>query len=395
MLVKVQPIAIIMLLCVVSCSKSTITIKTPILTVNEVPALVETDGNFEAQLVFLLDSPAQQNIGFELSTENYTAEAGKDYISLKNELVTIETGQTKVEFPVIIVGDNIVEEKEEFFVNILNPLGVQLEKSVISITITDDDYADLVIPDKGYYTPESYAGMELIWQDEFSGTTLNEGNWTFEIGIGNNGWGNNELQYYKKENIFLREGNLVIEARKENFGGRNYTSSRIITQNKFDFKYGRVDIRAVLPFGQGIWPALWMLGANISSVGWPACGEIDIVELIGGGTNDSEIHGNAHWADGAGKLASYGGKYNLSSGIFNDEFHVFSIIWDSTSISWYVDDIEYHVIDTSPSELSEFQSNFFLICNVAVGGNWPGSPDVSTVFPQRMIIDYIRIFQNK
>ncbi len=395
MVKKVQMIAIIMLLCMGSCSKSTITVKSPVLTANDVPTLTEADENFETQLIFLLDSPAQQNAGFELSTENYTAEAGKDYISFKNEPITIEAGQTQVEFPVTIMGDNRVEETEEFFINILNPTEMQLKKSVISITIADDDYADLVIPDKGYYTPETYTGMELIWQDEFSGTTINEGNWTFETGTGSNGWGNNELQYYKKENTFLREGNLVIEARKENFNGRNYTSSRMITQNKFDFKYGRVDIRAVLPYGQGIWPALWMLGANFSSVGWPACGEIDIVELIGGGEKDSRIYGTAHWADDAGKLASYGGKYNLNTGIFNDEFHVFSIIWSSSRITWYVDDIEYHVIDTSPSELSEFQNNFFLICNVAVGGNWPESPDASTVFPQRMIIDYIRIFQNK
>ncbi len=364
----------------------------PVLIINDVPALIEADENFETQLIFLLDSPALENTGFELSTENYTADAGKDYISLKNELITIEPGQIQVAFPITIVGDNISEETEEFFINIINPSGVQLQKSTVSIIITDDDP---LIPDSGYSTPESYAGMKLIWQDEFSSTVVNETNWTFEIGIGSNGWGNNELQYYKKENTYLHEGNLVIEARKENFGGRSYTSSRIITQNKFDFKYGRVDIRAVLPYGQGIWPALWMLGANISSVGWPACGEIDIVELVGGGAKDSKIHGNAHWADDAGKLASYGGMYNLNSGIFNDEFHVFSIIWNSTSITWYVDDIEYHVIDITPAELSEFQNNFFLICNVAVGGNWPGSPDASTVFPQRMVIDYIRIFQHK
>ncbi len=395
MVKKVNVVLIIFLVSIYACSKNKTGVKSPILIIKDVTILTETDENFETQLIFLLDNPVQQNASFELSTENYTADAGKDYILLKNELVIIEAGQTQVEFPVTIMGDNKVEETEEFFINILNPLGVQLQKSVISITITDDDYVDLVIPDKGYYTPESYAGMELIWQDEFLGTTINETNWTFETGTGNNGWGNNELQYYKKENTFLHEGNLVIEARKENFNGRNYTSSRVITQNKFDFKYGRVDIRAVLPYGQGIWPALWMLGANFSSVGWPACGEIDIVELIGGGTKDSKIYGTAHWADNIGNLASYNGMYSLNSGIFNDKFHVFSIIWDTTSITWYVDDIEYHVIDISPTELDEFQNNFFLICNIAIGGNWPGSPDTSTVFPQRMIIDYIRIFQNK
>ncbi|MBL6444738.1 glycoside hydrolase family 16 protein [Fulvivirga sp. 29W222] len=251
------------------------------------------------------------------------------------------------------------------------------------------------IPSEGYTTPESYAGMNLVWQDEFGGTSIS-GDWTHEIGTGSNGWGNNELQYYKEENTEVRDGYLIITAKEESFGGRDYTSSRIITSGKQTFKYGRIDIRAALPQGQGIWPALWMLGSNFNSVGWPACGEIDIMELIGGSATgrDNTVHGTVHW-DNAGRNANYGDHYTLSSGIFADEFHVFSIVWDATSITWYVDDVQFNVVDTTPTELSEFQNDFFFIFNVAVGGNWPGSPDANTIFPQKMIVDYVRVFQTQ
>jgi hypothetical protein len=248
------------------------------------------------------------------------------------------------------------------------------------------------IPGTGYETPDNYEGMTLVWRDEFNGSALNTSDWTFEIGTGNNGWGNNELQYYRSDNTEVRDGHLIITARQETFGGRNYTSSRIITQGKQDFRYGRVDIRAVLPEGQGLWPALWMLGSSFSSVGWPSCGEIDIMELVGGETGDDQVYGTAHWEAG-GSPAKFTGSYTLNSGKFSDEFHVFTIMWDDSSIRWYVDDVQYHVIDTSPAELDAFRDNFFFIFNVAVGGNWPGSPDATTRFPQRMIVDYVRIFQ--
>ncbi|MEO0639590.1 MAG: glycoside hydrolase family 16 protein, partial [Bacteroidota bacterium] len=165
------------------------------------------------------------------------------------------------------------------------------------------------------------------------------------------------------------------------------------TRDKQSFQYGRVDIRALLPKGQGIWPALWMLGSNFSSVGWPRCGEIDIMELVGGGEGkDDVVHGTVHWEQD-GQRALFGGDYQLPTGIFNDEFHVFSIIWTENAIRWLVDDIEYHVINTSPAELDEFRNSFFFIFNVAVGGDWPGSPDGSTEFPQMMVVDYVRVFQ--
>lgn len=247
-------------------------------------------------------------------------------------------------------------------------------------------------PDDGYTTPPAYNGMTLIWADEFNGNSLNESDWSYEIGTGTNGWGNNELQYYRKENTSVSNGYLTIEARKESFSGSQYTSSRLVTLDKFSFKYGRVDIRAKLPKGKGIWPALWLLGSNFRTVGWPACGEIDIMELVGGGGSDDTVYGTIHW-DNDGSNADYGSSYSLSSGIFNDKFHVFTLIWDNQSLNFYVDDQLFHTVDITPAALSEFHNNQFFIFNVAVGGNWPGSPDGTTIFPQQMKVDYVRVFQ--
>jgi hypothetical protein len=250
------------------------------------------------------------------------------------------------------------------------------------------------LPTEGYTTPLSYEGYNLIWQDEFSGTSLGN-DWTHEIGTGAGGWGNNELQYYRAENTTVQDGFLIITAKKESFGGQQYTSSRIITKGKRSFKYGRIDIRAAMPEGQGIWPALWMLGDNISTVGWPKCGEIDIMEMIGGApTNDRTTHGTVHW-DNNGSHASFGKSFTKESGKLSEKFHVYTIIWDENKIQWYFDDVLFNTVDITPAELSEFKNNFFFIFNIAVGGNWPGSPNDATKFPQRMAVDYVRVFQRK
>lgn len=268
-------------------------------------------------------------------------------------------------------------------------------ESESSVTIAPVIPVDDIIPATGYRSPTSYPGLNLVWEDEFNGTSLNNANWTAEIGTGSNGWGNNELQYYRAENTTVRDGHLIITAKKESFSGSQYTSSRLITKDKKTFQYGRVDIRAALPKGQGMWPALWMLGNNISSVGWPRCGEIDIMEMIGGAGRENTVHGTLHWDNNGTHACSCGQNqgYSLSTGTFNDEFHVFSIVWNATGITWYVDNIQYNFINTTPAELSEFNAPFFFIFNVAVGGNWPGNPDATTVFPQHLVVDYIRVFQ--
>lgn len=256
----------------------------------------------------------------------------------------------------------------------------------------DQTGSKVTIPKLGATSPTSYTNMKLVWADEFDGTALNSDFWSFETGNGTNGWGNNELQFYRTQNTSIQDGHLVITAKKEPFGGKEYTSSRIITKSKKEFRYGRVDIRAALPKGQGIWPALWMLGSNFDTVSWPACGEIDIMEMIGGGGRENTVYGTVHWQN-EGKNAKYEGKTTLSSGTFSDQFAVYSITWDATSIRWFVDNKQYHVIDTTPAELDEFRRNFFFIFNVAVGGNWPGSPNTTTTFPQHLIVDYVRVFQ--
>lgn len=258
------------------------------------------------------------------------------------------------------------------------------------------DIPDNGIPSEGYTTPLSYSGYNLVWSDEFDGSSLST-DWTYEIGTGSNGWGNNELQYYREQNTTVSDGYLTIEAREEAFSGQNYTSSRIITENRQEFKFGRIDIRAVLPEGQGIWPALWMLGANFREIGWPKCGEIDIMEKIGGAGRENNVFGTLHWDNNGSHACTcgQGSGYTLSNGTFAGEFHVFSLVWDASEIKWYVDDEHYKTIDITPADLDEFKEKFFFIFNIAVGGNLPGSPDASTQFPQQMIVDYIRVFQEQ
>lgn len=233
----------------------------------------------------------------------------------------------------------------------------------------------------------------LIWWDEFEYTGLPDpSKWNMETG--GHGWGNNELQYYtnSENNAMVDNGILTITAREESMSGRDYTSARITTQNKFDFKYGRIEARIKLPYGQGIWPAFWMLGTNLGSVGWPACGEIDIMEMVGGTSGDKTVYSTLHW-DNNGDHADYGQSYSLSSGIFANDFHIFSVEWNSQEIKAFMDGDQYFVADISPSQLSEFHNNFFIILNLAVGGNWPGPPNDNTSFPQTLEIDYIRVYQ--
>lgn len=244
-----------------------------------------------------------------------------------------------------------------------------------------------------YSHPLGAQCYELIWTEEFDSAGMPAPDtWNFETG--GDGWGNNELQYYRADssNAYVEKGTLVITARKENYGESAYTSARITTKDKFEFQYGKIEARMRLPFGQGIWPAFWMLGENISEVSWPACGEIDIMEMVGGQGRENTVHGTVFW-DHNGSNADYGQPYTLPSGIFADTFHLFSVEWTPQTIRWFVDGIQFNVIDITPAPLSEFHNDFFVILNVAVGGNWPGSPDASTLFPQQMEVDYVRMYK--
>ena len=248
----------------------------------------------------------------------------------------------------------------------------------------------LILILSNYVYPQAW---KLVWSDEFDGTTLNTTNWTRETG--GDGWGNNELEYYTNRdvNAFVSDGMLTIKALQESYGGKNYTSARLITKGKRFFKYGKIEARIKLPYGQGIWPAFWTLGQNISNVGWPACGELDIMELIGGGVNrDNRVYGTAHWDNNGHQ--SYGLNYTLPSGNFSDDFHVFSIVWDASKIEWYCDNNKYCTLSLTPSYLDELKAEQFIILNLAVGGNWPGNPNSTTVFPQTMLVDYVRVYKD-
>lgn len=325
-----------------------------------------------------------------------TATNGTDFVVLTAGKIVFAPDETAKSIQINIAGDNLKEINETFTVRFYNPINMTVSKDILTVTILDDDdnTAGLVIPTSGYTTPTEYEGYKLAWADEFDGTELNTSNWEYETGTGNNGWGNNELQYYREDNLTLLNGHLVITAKNQRFAGNNYTSSRIKTQGKRAFKFGRVDIRAALPEGKGLWPALWMLGTNITSVGWPACGEIDIMELTGDQPN--RVLGTVHFgADVSQRQFRTGSKFLQGGRNFQDEFHVFSINWKEDLIEFYVDDELYHTITpaSTGNQPYPFNKPFFFIMNVAVGGDLPGNPDETTPFPQSMIVDYIRVFQ--
>jgi beta-glucanase (GH16 family) len=364
---------------------------TPNVSIDGFTAL-EADQDKSVFISIRLDRIADEEVMVFVESQDITAEAGLDYEAIA-ETITFSPGSVQENIRLNVFGDEDSELDETFRLNIISATGANIGSSSTIITIENDDAGngEVVIPNSGYSTPKSYPMMSLLWSDEFDGEFLNEDFWSYETGNGSSGWGNNELQFYRKENTSIVDVNLVIQAREENFGGFQYTSSRLITKDKFEFTHGRVDIRAVLPEGQGVWPALWMLGENINTVSWPRCGEIDIMELVG--HEPSTVHGTVHYANAGGNHIFTGEEYNLSGGTkFSDEYHVFSINWEEDLIQFYVNDNLYYTV-TPNSNPYPFNDPFFFIFNVAIGGNWPGSPDATTLLPQNMIVDYIRVFQ--
>lgn len=247
--------------------------------------------------------------------------------------------------------------------------------------------------------PEALESYTMVWADEFE-TEIDTNTWSFNLGDGCDrgicGWGNNELQYYtnKSRNAFVEDGKLVIQAIKESVAiqGYNYTSARMVTKGKADFQYGRIDIRARLPKGQGIWPAIWMLSTEEKYGGWPRSGEIDIMELVGHIPN--EIFGTVHYGHDFWRFLS--SPYILDQGDFSLDFHTFTLLWREDCLRFMVDGINYGNPITPSSTLPTgypFNEKFHMILNIAVGGNLPGNPDGSTVFPQRMEVEYIRVYE--
>src|SRR5215813_11070909 len=245
------------------------------------------------------------------------------------------------------------------------------------------------------------SGWTLTWSDEFNGpdgTTPDAGKWTYDLGGG--GWGNHELESYtnRAANAQIKGGSLVITAQKETYTGtdritREYTSARLKTLGLFSQAYGRFEARIKIPAGQGMWPAFWMMGDNIATVNWPKCGEIDVMENIG--KEPDKVHGSLHGPSNSGITTDTTSTATLAGGKYADDFHVYAVEWEPTEIRFYVDSNNYATFkkaDWPPTGTWPFDRPFFILLNVAVGGDWPGSPDATTQFPQQMQVDYVRVY---
>jgi beta-glucanase (GH16 family) len=274
-----------------------------------------------------------------------------------------------------------------FFVNDKDSLGR------LDVTLDNFHVVGTVVPTVPPPPPPP-TNWALVWSDEFDGTDIDLSKWSHEV----NAWGggNNELQYYtdRPTNSFIQDGCLVIQALDETYTGpegtRDYTSARLRTLNKGDWTYGRLEARMKLPYGQGLWPAFWMLPSGNVYGGWAASGEIDIMELVGHEPN--VIHGTIHYGGEWPNNASSGNSWTLPSGDFCDDFHVFALVWQEGVMRWYVDGIHYSTqtswwTDEGSPFPAPFDQDFHILLNVAVGGNWPGPPDETTVFPQQMAVD--------
>ena len=245
--------------------------------------------------------------------------------------------------------------------------------------------------------------LQLVWNDEFDTEQLDPETWYFEDGDGSKygipGWGNNELQWYLPDNAQLRDGVLVINVRKEFQNGYNYTSARITTVDRFAFRYGRIEARMRLPGGQGVWPAFWLLPQESVYGSWAASGEIDVMEAVNlGAAGGNTVLGTIHYGS-VFPENDYAGNEHMVPTDITAEFHDYALEWDETEMRWYVDGVLYAVQNawnTSSADFpAPFDQPFYILLNVAVGGNLPGAPDASTDFPVTMEVDYVRVYSGE
>lgn len=307
---------------------------------------------------------------------------GKDVLQLRKYIIGLTSD----------INENAGDINSDYKLNGKDVL--QMRKLIVGLAIEnditpfDDSLSDI---DK---IKQTYT---LVWSDEFNGNKLDESIWSYE---GSGTHRNAELQVYcdnaDEGNVYIEDGCCVLEARKESRHGYNYTSGSITTYGTKQFKYGVMEINAKLPKGKGVWPAFWMLGVNPTTgvSNWPATGELDIMELVGGGINDSTTHGTAHATDAQNNHIAKGGSYVLPDGTFNDDFHLIGVLWTDTDIYWYIDDTVYFSVDTTdPDYMCYNKYEFYILLNLAIGGSWPGDPADSTEFPSKYYIDYIRVYQ--
>lgn len=351
----------------------------------------ETEANSTFEFPLVLNQSTTRDITVRYETRDLTAIEGEDYVPVEDSLI-IPAGTASASIFVDIVVDDYLEEDEQFRVVLTGSTNAILAGGIQEAigTIRNDDSL-FPVSNEGHLSASSYPGKTLVWSDEFDGESIDLSHWTYDLGA--SGWGNQELQNYTSdsENSYVNDGNLFIVAREN---GIHFTSARMKSIGLQEFQYGRIDVRAILPKGQGIWPAIWMLGANYPTVGWPACGEIDIMELIGSSPNT--VHGTIHYGTDWTQHNYTGSGTSIPwTETFSDEFHVFSIDWDENGITWLLDDQPFYTIDNAVTgnQPYPFDNPFFFIMNIAVGGQWPGYPDATTEFPQFMAVDYVRVFQ--
>lgn len=366
----------------------------PRITSNDV-IVNEGNGTINAEIELTLSNSSSKTVTVTMTTEEGTAKAGTDFTAIQNQVVSFGANETKKKVNIMVLGDDIKEGNELFKINFSNPSNATLSTASITVTIRNDD-TKVPFNNDGYDAPTSYPNRSLVWSDEFNGPGLSATNWSYEIGDGcpNCGWGNNELQTYTDNpgNLFFQDGKMIIEAKKESYNNKEYTSARIVTRDKKTFKFGRIDIRAKLPIGKGIWPAFWMMPQNNIYGTWPRSGEIDMMEYIG--SEATRVFGTLHFGPGPGSIF-ISKSTSISNGNFNDQFHVFSLEWKEDEISWLLDGNVYAT--TTKAEIGNynypFNEEFYFIMNMAVGGNLPGNPEPSTYFPQWLIVDYIRYYK--
>jgi len=362
----------------------------PSLTISDRQVL-ESTPSLSVRLVLDQTTDTPIEVAYEVVGE--TAQPGLDFVGTSST-VTIEANNDASTIIIELLDDEIKEVDETIMIRVLSADGADIVTEEARIRVLDNDNA--VLTEEGYNTAEEQFGYSMAWQDEFNGSILDEASFNFELGDGCPnlcGWGNNELQLYTDEpsNVILENGSLVIRATRET--SRDFRSGRITTKDKRSFKYGRIDVRAKITRGQGMWPAIWMLGQNIDDVGWPASGEIDIMENVGHLAATS--HGTAHWGPRGRGYSTFDGSSLTIDEDFAERFHVFSLVWEEDLIEWYIDETKFFTLTPANTrgEAWRFNEEFFFIFNVAVGGNWPGNPDSTTEFPQQMDVDYIRVFQ--
>ena len=367
----------------------------PSITINSISQVRDTTtaGN-SYNFAVTLNQQTTDSVTVQYQTADSSAYAGTDYTAASGTLI-FAPGSSVGVIKVSVTPSKLRSANTAFLVKLSNPANATLTTTEGVGTIQNQGN-NLGTDTTGYQTPTSYVGYKLTWADEFTESGINTNYWQYDIG--NSGWGNSELECYTDSNATIQNGMLVITAKQQTvtYNGvtSSYTSSRMNTGGKFSFQYGRVDIRAKIPVGPGMWPALWFLGSNIGTVPWPGCGETDLMELVG--SNPHLVTGSIHWLQGNGAEGTLNNTYTLPNGAdYSQKFHVFSLVWTATQITMYVDDLQY--MTESSSSISSgnwpFNQPQFMIFNVAVGGDWPGPPTSQTVFPESMYVDYVRVFQ--